>query len=81
MDIYEQIYIDNGINGTTSHSFPGTGNAHNNNNNSNSSAANNNNGTGDGNQATRETGIIEKLLVLIEFGLIDEYALLCNNSM
>lgn len=60
----ENFHIGNGINGTTSHSFPGTGNAHNNNN-SSSTAANNNNGTGDVNQATRETGIIEKLLVLI----------------
>ncbi|XP_055310650.1 cold shock domain-containing protein E1 isoform X3 [Sitodiplosis mosellana] len=53
--------MSNGINGTTAtHSFPST-NAHNNNN-SNSTTTNNNNGSGDGNQATRETGIIEKLL-------------------
>lgn len=60
------FYLGNGINGTASHSFP-AGNAHNNNNSNSTTAANNNNGAGDGNQATRETGIIEKLLVLSLF--------------
>lgn len=58
--------LGNGMNGTASHSFSGTGNNINNNNNNNSNnstATNNNNGSSDGNQATRETGIIEKLLV------------------
>ncbi|XP_031630899.1 cold shock domain-containing protein E1 isoform X2 [Contarinia nasturtii] len=55
--------MSNGINGTTSsHSFSGTGNHNNNNSNTTATNNNNNNGSGDGNQATRETGIIEKLL-------------------
>lgn len=49
--------MNNTVNGTSTFNHSGNNNTTNTNNN------NNNNGTGDTNQATRETGIIEKLLV------------------
>lgn len=48
--------MNNAVNGTSTFNHSGNNNTTNTNN-------NNNNGNGDNNQATRETGIIEKLLV------------------
>lgn len=48
--------MNNAVNGTSTFNHSGNNNTTNTNN-------NNNNGTGDTNQTTRETGIIEKLLV------------------